>query len=271
MINENKLGHQAPKDYRGKYFQMINLDGDFAYCESHNFVYHPDIEEEKLYNAEPCFYTDIRYKESFGNFYHSAYLYNRRRSSSITLKSAIRRTLKTRNIPVGTIVDFKKDWYYRGKKFDNSFKFKVKNENNFDPKYEINSPKYTNNFSTCEFSKKLTDLLRENGFLVEVEQNSNFLTNMVNNASAYMGNTDFADSKIEGEVAVAYGHGKKIGFSSYDNDLYGYTNGYENVLWDKFDEFCKWSRCNEINKSTPIEEILNILLTKNEDIEDEAY
>ena len=64
---------------------------------------------------------------------------------------------------------------------------------------------------------------------------------------------------------MAYGYGKKIGFSSFNNDFMGYSNGCENILWDRFGEFDKWSRCYEIPKTTPIEEIIEILKSdKNE-------
>ena len=55
------VGHQAPKGLRGdNRFSRVDIRGDFAYCVSHNFVYNPEVEEEKLYNAKPCYYTDGR-------------------------------------------------------------------------------------------------------------------------------------------------------------------------------------------------------------------
>jgi len=41
--NMKKLGHQAPQGYRVNLFNSIELDGDFALCDSH-FIYSPDIE-----------------------------------------------------------------------------------------------------------------------------------------------------------------------------------------------------------------------------------
>jgi hypothetical protein len=35
-----------------------------------------------------------------------------------------------------------------------------------------------------------------------------------------------------------------------------------NILWNKFGEFNKWSQCNEISKDTEINEIINILKEK---------
>lgn len=258
--NKNiKLGHQAPKGYIINNFNSIELKGDFAYCKSHDFIYQPDFESKKLYNAQPCYYTDIRYIDSFNNFYKSTYLYNKRKKE-ISLKSCIRRTLKCKNIPLGTIIDFKKSWYFRNKNIDNSFLFKIKKENKFDPEYQINDPTYFNNFTTCEFSKKLTDALRANGFIVKVH-NSNFLSNMFNTAILYTGGKDFIDTEIKGEIAIAYGYGKKIGYSSYNDDFMGYSDGMENILYDHYGYFDKWSRCEHIKKTFSIEKIINILKT----------
>ena len=257
MRNINKLGHQAPKGCRINKFNSIEINGDFAYCDSHNFVYNPEIEKEKQYNALPCHYTDGRYQDGL-NFYHSAKLYWTR-FKDISLKACIRKTLKCKNIPIGTTVSFNKSWYYVGKNIDNSFKFKVKKENSFNPEYQINLPSYSAHFSNCEYSKELTNELRKNGFIVRIIKNSSFLMDMVNTASAITGKGNFIDSTIDGEIAIAYGYGKKIGFSSFKNDFQGYSNGCENILWDKFNEFNKWSRCEEISKTTPIDEIIDIL------------
>jgi hypothetical protein len=223
--------------------------------------------KKKLYNGEACFYTDVRYTESRNNFYGSCYLYNTR-WYDISLKSCIRKTLSCRNIPVGTVVEFRKSWYIPKKKIDLSYNFKIKKENLFEVKYEINDPRYFDNFKTCEFSKKLTDALRNNGFIVSVDSsNQNFISGMLSTAAAYKGNIAEPLNE-EGETAIAYGHGLKIGFSSQRNTLYGYSYGEDNILFDKFGEFDKWSRCRQIRKNTPINEIIQILLNvKNENDE----
>lgn len=266
-----KLGHQAPKGWRlNRFFNFISIDGDYAYCASHNFLYNTKVEEEKLYNGLPCYYTDNRYYDTRHNYYKNAYLYWSRGTShnSITLKSCIRRTLKCRNIPVGTLVHFDRDWYFTGKKIDPGFQMKVKKENKFDPKYEINDPEFTVNFNTCEFSKKLTDALRQNGFIVKVKNtNPDFLLGMVAIASMYTNGTYKEPEPDEGEMAIAYGHGMKIGYSSRKDTFMGYSNGCDNILYDYLGDFDKWSRCYEISKDTPIDEIIKILLEpmENED------
>lgn len=264
----NKLGHQAPRLYRyNNYFNHIVIRGDYHYCESHKFVYNCDEEERKLYNAEPCYYTDGRYVDGRHNYYKDCHLYFSRRGwkQDITLKSCIRRTLKCRNIPVGTIVDFTRDWYFAGKKIDFSYRFKVSKENNFDPKYEINIPKFNRNFDNDQWAQELTEELRANGFIVGVSQgNTNFLSNMISTAAAHVGK-NIETSEEEGQTAIAYGHGMKIGFSTGRDTFMGYSDGCDNVLYDYFQEFDKWSNCNRISKDLSPKEIVLELLKPRED------
>jgi len=259
---KNKLGHQAPKGWRVNDFNSIEIEGDFAYCKSHNFVYNSEEEKEKLYNAQPCYYTDKRFIDTIHNYYGETKLHWTR-FKYISLKTCIRKVLKCRNIPVGTIVNFNKSWYVSKFKIDNSYKFKIKKENKLDINFEINMPEYFENFTNCEFSKELTNKLRENGFIVSVTKNESFLTNMFNTAIALTGKKGFENSEIEGDIAIAYGYGKKIGYSSFKNDFMGYSNGCDNILWDKFGEFDKWSRCNEIPKTESIDKIIEILKQEN--------
>lgn len=233
-----RMPHLAPKGCRrNDDFTSITLTGEFAYCESHNFIFNPTVEEEKLYNGQPCYYTDNRFVSGDWNSFMVAKLYWKRRNP-ISLKSCIRRTLRCRNIPVGTEITFGKSYYFVDLKVENSFKFKVKKVNEFEPIYEINKPSFANNFKTA--SNELVERLRNEGFLVSVwNENPNFLI-----------------GEESGELAIAYGFGKIIGFSTETNSFRGYQNGRENILWDKFGNFDKWSRCNEISKNTPIDEII---------------
>ena len=52
-------------------FQNQNLH----YCYSYDFVYNVKEEERKLYNAEPCRYTDGRFADTPHNYYKNTYLY----------------------------------------------------------------------------------------------------------------------------------------------------------------------------------------------------
>lgn len=256
-LEKKKLGHQAPIGWRINLFNSIDVYGDLAYCASHNFMYNSKEEQRKLYYGIPCYYTDARFYDGRHNFYKNSKIHWTR-WKNISLKTCIRKVMRCKGIPKGTIVMFKKSWYYPKTNVDNSYKFVVKKENPVDVKYEINEPECSVNFTECEFSQKLTDTLRANGFIVMVNQNKSFLLGMLNTARTYA-NGEPVDDEIEGETAVAYGYGKKIGFSSFNHDYMGYTNGMENILWDRFGEFDKWSRCNQISKDKSIEEIINIL------------
>jgi hypothetical protein len=256
-------GHEAPKGHRINKFNDITINGDFAYCESHKFLYNTEVEEEKLYNAQPCYYTDNRFYDGYHNSYKQTMLHWTR-FHDISLKACIRKVMETRNIPKGTEIRFGKSWYVRRVKWSNGFGFKVKKENKFEPQYEINMKGYSKNFNTCERSKELTDTLRANGFIVYVNsKNPSFLSSLISTAAAHVGKQVDVDND-EGETATAYGYGKKIGFSSKNNTLFGYSNGCDSILWDRFGEFCKWSRCNEISKTTSIEEIIEILKQKDD-------
>lgn len=238
-----KLKHQAPKFYRVNRFNSITIEGDFAYCKSHNFIYNQEKEEELLHKGLPCYYTDNRFIDGDYNFYKETKLFWRR-FRPISLKSCIRRTLNCKNIPVGAIVKFNTSWYHIDKDIDTSYFFKIKKENQLKIDYEISIPSFFNNFKYCNFSQCLTDALRKAGFLVQV----------------YNSNPDFLIGEDEGgEFAIAYGYNKKIGFSSKNFTFRGYTNGCDNILWDYYDEFDKWSRSQDIPKTMPIEKIIETL------------
>lgn len=261
-----KLGHQAPKGWRyNRYFNYINIRGEYHYCHNYNFVFNEVEERRKLYNGEPCYYTDGRYIDSRYNFFEECYLYHTRSkwNLDISLKSCIRRTLKCRNIPVGTIVNFTRDWYLQNKNnkvIPMTYNFKVRKENRFDPEYEINLASYSRNFDNCERSQKLTEALRANGFIVGVRKgNLDFITGMIASAAEYVSGKRGEDREDGGQIAVAYGHGRMIGFSSGENSFRGYGNGCENILYDFFQEFNKWSQAIEIHKTTPIDDIIKEL------------
>lgn len=263
-MGNHKVGHQAPKGWVINKFNSIEIEGDLAYCRSHNFVYNSEYEKFKLYNAIPNYYTDIRFKDGRNNFYKNTMLHWTR-WKDISLKACIRKALACKGIPKGTVVSFKKSYYHPKTKVDNSFRFKVKKVNKLDIQFEINDPRFSAQFTKCEYSQQLTTALRENGFIVSVVANQSFLLGMMNSAIAFKGG-ESVDAEIEGETATAYGHGKKIGFSSFNDDFLGYSNGCDNILWEFYGNFNKWSQCVEIPKHTPIDEIIEILM-----IEEKVY
>ena len=268
-MNE-KLGHQAPKNWKfNRYFNYVYIKGDLHYCYSHDFVFNCVEEERKLYNGEPCFYTDWRYGSGKHNYYKDTYLYSTRskwgRKYELSLKACMRIVNHCRNIPVGTIVDFRHDWYYTTKKKKTvvpmTYRFKVRKENKFDPKYEINAPSYSRDFHCCERSQKLTEALRANGFIVSVNKgNPDFIMGMIATAQEYTTGQRDADREAGGQIATAYGHGMMIGFSSGDNTYQGYSYGRKSILFDYFGEFNKWSQCHEIDKDCAPEEVIKLLL-----------
>lgn len=233
----------CPQGFKRSFdFSGIEIKGNFAYCRSHNFIFDPEIEKQKLCNGQACIYTDARYdSDYYGNSYKHAFIHWGRHERKLSLKACLRRTLKCRNIPVGTVVNFTKNYYFEGKDFDGGFNFKVKKQNWFDPKYEINLPEYKAVFNDAP--NELVERLRSEGFLVQV----------------FNRNVGWLIGNFDGEIAFAYGHGKKIGFSTGNNSFRGYYEGIENILWDRYDEFDKWSRCQTIPKEKQIDEIIQIL------------
>ena len=271
-MNE-KLGHQAPKHWKlNRYFHYVEISGDLHYCLSHNFVYNEVEEERKLYNAEACHYTDGRYYDGRHNYFKNCYLYFSRhnwgKKYALSLKACMRIVEQTRNIPVGTIVDFKRDWYITRKSgyvVPMSYRYKVRKENTFDPKYEINEKRFSRDFDDDKWAQKLTDERRATGVIVAVSKgNPNFISSMIATAAAYTGKSMDVDDD-EGQIATAWGHGMKIGFSTGDNTYRGYSNGRGNVLFDYFQEFNKWSQCYEISKDLTPKEIVAELLKPRED------
>lgn len=253
-----QIGYQAPKGARINRGFMSIETRDFHYCWSHDFWFDPEEQKRLLHEGKPCFYTDGYIEGNHNSYRNGSMLWKRK--EGFTLKKAIRLLKRTRNLPVGTVVNIVHNWYYPGKKINLGYTFKVRKENKFDPEYEVRRASFFRNFNTDEKAKNLVELLRANGFLVSVfNVNPNHLMSMISTAASYMGK-DVETENEEGEYAIAYGHGLKVGFSSNKSTLRGYSQGVNNVLFDKWDEFDKWSRCREISKETPNEEILQILL-----------
>jgi hypothetical protein len=264
---QQKLGYQCPKKLRTYWFKEIRINNtDLHYCESHHFMYNAEEEEKKLHYGQPCYYTDNRFYDGDHNSYKQTCTY-RNRKRFISLKTCILDTYKCKGIPKGTIVTFDPMWYHEEHpKMDLNYYYKIEKEKPLDITYEISKDSYKQNFTNCEKSKYLVEVLRQNGFLVAVYPNTNFLMSMIKNACDKTGRDGSdIDTSEDDEIAIAYGFGKKIGFSSFNNSFRGYSNGCDNILWDCYGEFDKWSKCYEISKDTPFEEILAELKTPNDD------
>jgi hypothetical protein len=262
-VEVEKLGYQAPKGRRlNSGFMTIDVK-DMHYCYSHDFWYNPEEQDKLLHEGKACFYTD-GYAEGGHNYYREGSMGRWRRGGGITLKRAKRMIRRTRNLPVGTIVNICHNCYGIGKKSRKSFslgyRYKVTKENKFNPDYQVNRPSFFRNFTIDDKAKELVDLLRANGFLVSVSlKNPNFISSMISSAAAAIGK-DADVIEESGEYATAYGHGLRVGCSSNKDTFRGYSCGSDNILFDKWDEFDKWSRCREISKETSNQEILHILL-----------
>lgn len=273
-ITTDKLGYQCPKNNRNRLFREIHIDTnieaeyfkELLYCESHNFVYDFNTENYNLQNGLPCIFTDSRYKESVrGNC-----ILDERRAfpkhlnikdnKPLSLKACIRKTLKCRNIPVGYIVTFQ-NAYHSKKKTNFDYYFKIRKENNFNPNYQINKPEYFDNFTDCEFSIKLVNELRANGFIVGVHKESSFVIDEITKEKIHVSKVENIKSKIKNEYALAYGHNKAIAFSTHDDNLFDwYSNGRKNILWSFYGCHNKWSDANEFPKKEGIEAIINELV-----------
>lgn len=226
-----KLGHQAPKGWKVNKCNEIELPLNLVYNSKHNFVYDKKEENRRLYNAQPCVYTDVRFDTEFeSNTLHHI------KQGPISIKAAIRKTLKCKGIPKGTIVQFNKFYYFPGYDIDNSYLFKVRKENLSNIQYQVSDPSFFNNFTTCERSYELVNALRDKGFLVQV----------------------ITEKGVE--IAFAYGHGKMVGFSAGTQLEHCYGLSTSSILWCNYGEFDKWSHCNSIPKSTSNKDILDVLL-----------
>ena len=61
-------------------------------------------------------------------------------------------------------------------------------------------------------------------------------------------------------MAIAYGYGKKVGFSPIGMPVQHCYYGLDRVLWDTYENLGTWSRCNYIPMSLPTENIVSVLL-----------
>lgn len=244
-----KRGFNTRPELRPERFNSIEISGDLAYCKSHGFVYDKSLEEYKLYQGQPCYYTDGRFKDG-SNFYKSCYLFQRGRGNKegISLGSCIKKVRKVKGIPKGTVVKFSVGWYYPGENSDLSYTY-IENRNiPYIPDYEVSNESYLNNFTQDDYAKSLVEFLRSHGFIIGVWNE---------NPNRIYGEED-------GESCIGYGHGRKFGFASHSNPLFGYSDTIDKISFDFYDEFDKWSRCTyRIEKNKPFEEILEFLTQKN--------
>jgi hypothetical protein len=269
MKNEN-MGYQAPKGHRVDYgFAGVEVEGDWNYCKSHNLWYNNKEQKKLLHYGKPCISTDASFRDG-DNHYHTGVLSIGRPTrgkygKTLSLKAAIRRFNKTYNLPKGMVVDVNHNCYlpkqHKGQKSHSmGYKFVNKNFKVKDVSFEVTKRSFSNNFTFDDKAKELVNLLRENGFLVSVTHSDTYKCEY----------TDYVEP--EHEVAIAYGHGIRVGFTSNDSD--GLTTyGISDVLFDRWNWFNKWQQCEGIPKTTPNQEIVNRLIERSleMEMEDEKY
>ena len=241
-----KLGHQAPIGVRVNTCQDITVDGRFKYNPKYNLVYDHKKESYKLHQGQACYFTDARFnalsEQQFSYINDELTFLNLDcEGKNISHKAAIRKILRCKGFPVNTLVTFHKSWKYKKHQFlDNSFIFKIKKDNPVS--YNITEPSFFANVTLCDKAQELVVALRSNGFLVSVIKNTL---------------DDYTEWQ---EVAIAYGYGKKVGFSPIGMPVQHCYYGLDRVLWDTYENFGTWSRCNYIPMSLPTENIVSVLL-----------
>lgn len=233
-------GHCSPKGYRtNKSFESVTIiSTDLRYNVTNNLVYNQKEQEKLLSEGKPCIFTDVKFPNEHNyNLYNELRLRWRPIEKDITLKSAIRVINKIKGIPKGTVIEFDTGMYIKNKKFSLSYLYKTKKNTSSDVTFEVTKPKYTKQFDTCKYSQELTNLLRENGFLVAVYENNE-----------------------DGQIATAHGKGLVVGISSERNTFNDYTNAVDNILFDLDVNFNKWSQCQEISKDLLPKEVVELLI-----------
>ena len=263
VFDYKKRGHMCVKQHAPKKYAIIHIDGDFAFIPEHNFVYDVSKEEDKLYMALPCVFTDKRFysEDLFHNssttdlyyssddkpkHYKNAWCKINRKPKKKgkklrSLESCIRLVQKIKGMPKGLEVLFENHWNYKHRRSIPSYMYVHNgNNSNYTPDYKIDNECYFDNFKTDIWAKELVEKLRNNGFIVDYNE--------------------------EYQFAKAYGFDKMIGISSEINPIYYFKSNV--ILYDYRNCFDKWSKCLEISKSTPIDEIVNKLVNETKE---EAY
>jgi len=253
------MGYLAKKNKRinrgftqADFYQNPNEEAwdERAWESKHNIIYDKQKMEELMAWGQPSIYTDVR----FDTEYEMHLFWKSRKDKS--LEACIRRLNKTRGLMKGDKILIKNAYMSRtskNKPVSLDYIYRVKEDRPLDIKWEINGPYINNLFKSDEWANKLTLDLRKAGFIVNV----------------YNSNPNRLIGEELGQIAIAWGWGKRVGFSSGSNNFMGYKDGEKNVLFDKWDCFDKWSRCETISKSESIESIVEKLMTvEDEDIPD---
>lgn len=230
-----KVKFHIPKHGRfTRYFRWMQPSEQLDISVTKNgYIYNRHEQEKLLHYGKPCIYTDSRFNiDSFGIIHAK------------TLKAAIRKCRKLVNLTDKPVEFYLLNKYGPARRNGTSFDVTLKSKPSKKVIEFINDDKAPDlSLLTDTKVKEITQALLDNGFFVNIYKNTCFLVG----------------TEIGGCQITAYGHGRRVGISEFDNTFRGYGNGKSEILWDYYDQFDKWSRCNEISKNTDIKDIINEL------------
>lgn len=231
-----KIIHSASKGTRINYNWLwcdFKYGSELSYCKSHKLIFNNAEQEKLLSNGKACIYTDKRFGGISGHLFLGK-----------TTKAIKRNSSKIRNISgveVPLTISNRYRWVSRKGAISR-------------PTLSLTIPTSTNpvtfNLDMGDITKltdpkviQITQALMDNGYYVTIFRNTSFITG----------------DPINNYIVMAYGENKMVGISEYNDPFRGYGYGCDNILWDFYDEFDKWSRCYEIPKTTKTTEIIELL------------
>jgi len=214
--------------HKGDIYDFDKGNIHIGYCKSHNFMYNILKQDALLCDGKPCIYTDNRYNDLIEN----GTLLDFSRENKLTENQVALFLDNIANVPENmgfNLYQFDAGWHCTDLVISES---NVK----FEPNYEINIPSFKANFKEGDFCKKFTKALRQNGFIVRVDE--------------------YEDWKgVKYENAIAYGYGKIIGFSN-GSEVCGYSRPKGTIFYCDAHWFDAWSRHADTNKSLGIDKLI---------------
>jgi hypothetical protein len=226
-------------------------------------------ENRKLHYGEPCSYLDSRIYQD--DFVSSSY-FTRYRKKKYSKKQILNILDGIYNVDKGAYMVISSNQQLVRKSTNEKKRFKLYHK----PSYKrfrfrndlIQSPAFTSNFKNDEKANELITKLRAIGFVCKIQFEKEYIYDLEQGQTEYNGrsitseniNENLTLNSIEVECAVCYGMGIRIGISENKFSLFGYSNGCDNILFDKYDYFNKWSQCEEISKDNTIDEIITKLI-----------
>lgn len=238
-----------------------------------------EVQKEKLYNAQPCYHTDINWEKAkwfedcfygHNNIMINGKVMNRHKNiggdlytGGFTLGAALKKINKIEHcFPEGSEIELINNWYYRDKNGSKSYTLKYKTSRKFqgfsNDIFQMNDPELFTNFTSDKLLADLISFLRLRGFIFFISDEEEPIYEKVGESYVKTGkNKRF-------QQALGYGHDLMIGISEFDNRYNGYYYGEKSILFDKRDYFDKWSKAIEITKPKDSSEFEKIYKTLTE-------